>query len=266
MKSDDSKIGEDQKQSGENRPDNYTANTYNNNVNNSGNSDSDTSGLKNSFDKTGASDDHDDQLKINEDDVDDDEGDDLTDDGSECTPTAGSSCTAPAAEHRNLTKSSPPASTYPDSPRIEPINGCVQPRVIAPPGKPTRHTNQLEYMQKEVLKAVTRHKLSWPFMKPVDADKLNLPDYHVMIKKPMDLGTIEKRLKNCYYYSAQNCMQDFNTMFTNCYTYNPPNSDIVEMAQALEKIFLEKMALCPTEVHRQAFLRKLTVWDTFRCF
>lgn len=245
MESDDLKIDEgDQKQSAENQPDDYTVNHYNNN--NNVNSDSDTSDLKNSFDKTGASDDHDDQLKINEDDA-GDEGGDLTDDGSECTPTAGSSCAAPESENPKQPKPSPSATTYPDSPRIEPINGCVQPRVIAPPGKPTRHTNQLDYMQKEVLKAVTRHKLSWPFMKPVDADKLNLPDYHTIIKKPMDLGTIEKRLKNCYYYSAQNCMQDFNTMFTNCYTYNPPNSDIVEMAQALEKIFLEKMALCPTE-------------------
>lgn len=38
------------------------------------------------------------------------------------------------------------------------------------------------------------------------------------------------------------------TMFTNCYTYNPAGSDIVLMAQALEKVFLEKMASMPKEV------------------
>lgn len=37
-------------------------------------------------------------------------------------------------------------------------------------------------------------------------------------------------------------------MFTNCYTYNPPSSDIVLMAQALEKVFLEKVAQGPREV------------------
>lgn len=36
----------------------------------------------------------------------------------------------------------------------------------------------------------------------------------------MDLGTIKKRLETNYYYSGKECMQDFNTMFTNCYVYN----------------------------------------------
>ena len=36
----------------------------------------------------------------------------------------------------------------------------------------------------------------------------------------MDMGTIKKRPENNYYWSASECMQDFNTMFTNCYIYN----------------------------------------------
>lgn len=47
-----------------------------------------------------------------------------------------------------------------------------------------------------------------------------LQDYHKIIKTPMDMGTIKKRLENNYYRSASECMQDFNTMFTNCYIYN----------------------------------------------
>uniref|UniRef100_A0A672RWZ0 Bromodomain testis-specific protein-like n=1 Tax=Sinocyclocheilus grahami TaxID=75366 RepID=A0A672RWZ0_SINGR len=43
------------------------------------------------------------------------------------------------------------------------------------------------------------------------------------------------------------CIEDFNTMFTNCYVYNRPGDDIVRMAQALEKHFLEKMAKMPQE-------------------
>lgn len=34
------------------------------------------------------------------------------------------------------------------------------------------------------------------------------------------MGTIKKRLESVYYWSASECMQDFNTMFTNCYIYN----------------------------------------------
>ncbi|XP_069055071.1 bromodomain-containing protein 2a isoform X2 [Lepisosteus oculatus] len=63
----------------------------------------------------------------------------------------------------------------------------------------------------------------------------------------MDMGTIKKRLENNYYRSASECMQDFNTMFTNCYIYNKPTDDIVLMAQSLEKVFLQKIAQMPQE-------------------
>lgn len=36
----------------------------------------------------------------------------------------------------------------------------------------------------------------------------------------MDLSSIKKRLLNNYYWKAMECIQDFNTMFTNCYVYN----------------------------------------------
>merc|ERR1712106_1271688 len=82
---------------------------------------------------------------------------------------------------------------------------------------------------------------------PVDATKLNLPDYHKIIKHPMDLGCVKKRLENKYYWSAKECIQDFNTMFTNCYVYNKPGEDVVLMAQTLEKIFLTKVATMPKD-------------------
>lgn len=52
----------------------------------------------------------------------------------------------------------------------------------------------------------------------------SLQDYYTIIKTPMDMGTIKKRLENSYYWNAQECIQDFNTMFTNCYIYNKVTS------------------------------------------
>ncbi|XP_073680260.1 bromodomain-containing protein 3a isoform X5 [Garra rufa] len=121
------------------------------------------------------------------------------------------------------------------------------PPEVTNPTKPGRKTNQLQYMQNVVVKTLWKHQFAWPFYTPVDAIKLGLPDYHTIIKNPMDMGTIKKRLENVYYWSASECMQDFNTMFTNCYIYNKPTDDIVLMAQALEKIFLQKVALMPQE-------------------
>ncbi|XP_028148787.1 bromodomain-containing protein 3 isoform X5 [Diabrotica virgifera virgifera] len=134
-----------------------------------------------------------------------------------------------------------------NEPTVDPVNGVVQPLVQPPPESPGRVTNQLQFLQKTVLKAVWKHQFAWPFQQPVDARKLNLPDYHRIIKQPMDLGTIKKRLDNNYYWSGKECIQDFNTMFTNCYVYNKPGEDVVVMAQTLEKVFLTKVADMPKE-------------------
>ncbi|XP_025990282.1 homeotic protein female sterile isoform X8 [Solenopsis invicta] len=155
------------------------------------------------------------------------------------TSIPGKASTTPASP----AKEPPPR----DEPPLEPVNGIVQPPVVPPPNRPGRITNQLQFLQKGVLKPVWKHQFAWPFQQPVDAKKLNLPDYHKIIKKPMDLGTIKKRLENSYYWSGKECIQDFNTMFTNCYVYNKPGEDVVVMAQALEKLFLTKVAQMPKE-------------------
>ncbi|NXC06261.1 BRDT protein, partial [Orthonyx spaldingii] len=108
-------------------------------------------------------------------------------------------------------------------------------------------TNQLQYLQRVVMRAMWRHNFSWPFHQPVDAAALNLPDYYTIIKKPMDLGTIKKRLEHNYYTKAAECIEDFKTMFWNCYMYNKPGDDIVFMAEELEKVFMQKIAHMPPE-------------------
>ncbi|XP_013042164.1 bromodomain testis-specific protein isoform X2 [Anser cygnoides] len=108
-------------------------------------------------------------------------------------------------------------------------------------------TNQLQYLQRVVMKAMWRHNFSWPFHQPVDAAALNLPDYYSIIKKPMDLSTIKKRLEHNYYAKAAECIDDFKTMFLNCHIYNKPGDDIVFMAQELEKVFMQKIAQMPPE-------------------
>ncbi|XP_036762374.2 bromodomain testis-specific protein [Manis pentadactyla] len=110
-----------------------------------------------------------------------------------------------------------------------------------------RLTNQLQYLQKDVLKALWKHAFSWPFQQPVDAVKLKLPDYYTIIKNPMDLNTIKKRLEHKYYVNASECIEDFNIMFSNCYLYNKPGDDIVLMAQALEKLYRQKLSQMPQE-------------------
>nr|CAB3226160.1 bromodomain-containing protein 3 [Phallusia mammillata] len=110
-----------------------------------------------------------------------------------------------------------------------------------------RLTNQLHYLRKVVLTGLWKHHFAWPFHAPVDPVKLNLPDYFEIIKHPMDMALIKKKLDTNQYYSAKECLQDFNLMFSNCYIYNKPTDDVVLMAQTLEKNFLQKIRDLPKE-------------------
>ncbi|XP_061502050.1 homeotic protein female sterile isoform X6 [Anopheles gambiae] len=160
------------------------------------------------------------------------------------TPSAAPASVVPPAPATVDSMDEPPPR---NEPVVEPVNGIVQPPVMPPPERPGRLTNQLHFLLRTVMKAVWKHQFSWPFQQPVDAKKLNLPDYHKIIKQPMDLGTIKKRLENNYYWTSKECIQDFNTMFTNCYVYNKPGEDVVVMAQTLEKLFLTKVSLMPKD-------------------
>jgi len=132
-----------------------------------------------------------------------------------------------------------------EEPRYQAQNGVVQPPCVPNESKRHRNTNQLQYILKTVIKAVLKHHFAWPFTNPVDAIKLKLPDYHNIILHPMDINTIKKRLENCYYWSAQECIHDFKTMFQNCYFYNKPGEDVVFMGKTLETVVTSKLVDMP---------------------
>ena len=108
-----------------------------------------------------------------------------------------------------------------------------------------KNTIQLKYLSDVVMKAILKHKYAWPFQSPVDG--IQFPDYYKIIKHPMDFGTIKKQLEQHYYHSAKECIEDFNTVFTNCYTYNKAGEDVEIMGRTLNKLFLTKIAKMPME-------------------
>jgi len=113
--------------------------------------------------------------------------------------------------------------------------------------KKGRNTNQLQFLSKTVLKQIMRHQFAWPFMKPVDAVKLRIPDYYEIIKSPMDFGTVKKKLDRVDYMNAKECIEDFKLVWNNCYKYNKPGEDVVIMAEVIEKFFNEKLSMMPPE-------------------
>lgn len=102
----------------------------------------------------------------------------------------------------------------------------------------------------EILKELFSKKHSgyaWPFYKPVDAKMLGLHDYHDIIKKPMDLGTVKRKMDEREYKTAAEFEGDVRLIFTNCYKYNPPDHDVVKMGRKLQDVFEMRFANIPDE-------------------
>lgn len=67
------------------------------------------------------------------------------------------------------------------------------------------------------------------------------PDYYQVIQEPIDLLTIEAKIKNEQYNSEEELVSDFKLMFANCRQYNEEHSTIYEDANILEKVLLDKV-------------------------
>ncbi|KAJ3063718.1 hypothetical protein HDU98_000489 [Podochytrium sp. JEL0797] len=81
------------------------------------------------------------------------------------------------------------------------------------------------------------YSFAYPFLEPVDWVKYNIPTYPLIIKHPMDFGTILKRLDQGYYGSGYEFEGDAKLVFRNCYTFNAAGSDVHEMGRKLEQVF-----------------------------
>lgn len=66
------------------------------------------------------------------------------------------------------------------------------------------------------LKAMTEY--STPFLHPVK--KRDAPDYNSIIKTPMDISQMLKRLKTYHYVSKKQFVEDLNLIWNNCLRYN----------------------------------------------
>jgi len=105
-----------------------------------------------------------------------------------------------------------------------------------------------------ILRSLKKMSGSHPFLKPVDPVALNIPDYFDIIKKPMDLGTIEKKLahnpsKNQYreYDDPLQFRDDVRLVFNNCRTYNQPQHEVTKLGEKLSEAFEKKWATSNVE-------------------
>ena len=88
-----------------------------------------------------------------------------------------------------------------------------------------------------VLNKVMKHKFAQHFAKPVVHVALNIPDYPKIIKNPMDLGTVEKRLKSGLYSNPGQIGDDMRLIWNNAMTYNPKHTSFYHMTTVIKDHF-----------------------------
>ncbi|KAI9865606.1 MAG: hypothetical protein M1824_002347 [Vezdaea acicularis] len=79
-----------------------------------------------------------------------------------------------------------------------------------------------------------------PFYNPVDPVALNIPTYFQVIKKPMDLSHIQRKLREGQYENAKEFEADVRLMFNNCYKFNPPSDGVYQLGKRFEEVFNKK--------------------------
>src|SRR5574343_557876 len=81
-------------------------------------------------------------------------------------------------------------------------------------------TKEEENKAYQLLNLLELHEESQEFLAPVDYKKLNIPMYPMIIKIPMDLGTIKKRIKSHHYRNLHEFIAEVQLVWDNCKKYN----------------------------------------------
>ncbi|XP_028047822.1 PHD finger protein rhinoceros isoform X2 [Monomorium pharaonis] len=87
----------------------------------------------------------------------------------------------------------------------------------------------------KVLESVKDHVDAWPFIEPVDEDYA--PRYYSVVRRPMDLKTMEEKLENGSYKSLSQFKRDFRLIVDNCRQYNGSDNEYTDMAINLKEAF-----------------------------
>ncbi|KAF2433167.1 Bromodomain-containing protein [Tothia fuscella] len=105
--------------------------------------------------------------------------------------------------------------------------------------KKKKHQVELKFCEQIVSKLFNKKHatFAYPFLHPVDPVALNIPNYHKIIKKPMDFTTIQANLKSSQYANAKEFLLDARQVFLNCYKFNPTTDNVYRMGKQTEELF-----------------------------
>ncbi|KAJ8246212.1 hypothetical protein GJAV_G00265080 [Gymnothorax javanicus] len=82
---------------------------------------------------------------------------------------------------------------------------------------------------------------SLPFRQPVDPTLLGIPDYFDIVKNPMDLSTIKRKLDTGQYQEPWQYVDDVWLMFNNAWLYNRKTSRVYKYCSKLAEVFEQEI-------------------------
>ncbi|CAL4060724.1 unnamed protein product, partial [Meganyctiphanes norvegica] len=135
------------------------------------------------------------------------------------------------------------SATPPAVPTTTPSAAESNPATPAPPTTPKKDKISKKEQRELSICRVILGELSasedaWPFLLPVNTRQF--PTYKKIIKKPMDLSAIRKKLEDNTYKSAEEFCVDLRLMFNNCETFNEDDSPVGKAGHNLRCFFQTK--------------------------
>jgi|ERR1700730_13265597 Bromodomain len=74
---------------------------------------------------------------------------------------------------------------------------------------------------------------------------LEIPTYPKVVKKPMDMSTMRKKLESHEYPNASKFYDDFKLMIRNCFLFNPAGTPVNQAGIELQRLFDDKWKNLP---------------------
>ncbi|XP_015837092.1 bromodomain adjacent to zinc finger domain protein 2B isoform X4 [Tribolium castaneum] len=146
----------------------------------------------------------------------------------------------------------PPSSPAPSHSSVttnEEATNCNQSDVsnssLGNAGSPSTQTCKKDRISKKLLKELAPcktiledlecHDDAWPFLLPVNTKQF--PTYKKIIKTPMDLSTIKKKLYDVSYKSKEEFVLDVRQIFNNCEVFNEDDSPVGKAGHCMRQFF-----------------------------
>ncbi|XP_052754383.1 bromodomain adjacent to zinc finger domain protein 2B isoform X11 [Galleria mellonella] len=91
---------------------------------------------------------------------------------------------------------------------------------------------------KNLLCEMECHEHAWPFLIPVNTKQF--PQYKKVIKCPMDLSTIKRKLQDSSYKSKEDFASDVRLVFSNCEVFNDDDSPVGRAGHSMRQFFEDR--------------------------